>query len=66
MIDLSTPEGFQQMMERAPIARMRSDVPKEGFHWDALWQTYFEDDESFGARVREHRSSFWKVQIVGI
>jgi hypothetical protein len=66
MIDLSTPEGLQQMMERAPIARMRSDVPKKGFHWDVLWQTYFEDDESFRARVRAHRASFWSVKPVGI
>jgi hypothetical protein len=54
------------MTERAPIARLRSDTPKDGYHWDALWQTYFEDDDRFSARVREYRASFRKVQIVGI
>jgi hypothetical protein len=55
-------EKFQQMIERTPITRLRSDEPNEGYYWDALWQTYMESD----ALLRERVKKMWVVQAVGI
>lgn len=58
----TTAEKFQQMIERTPITRLRSDEPKEGYYWDMLWQTYMESD----ALLRERCKKLASVQAVAI
>lgn len=62
MVKSPTAEEIQQFMERTPITRLRSDEPKDGYYWDALWQKYMESD----VLLRERAKKLTSALVMGI